>query len=69
MNFFAFSDDVLRLSLLTLVYRAAPPTKESSTTFNLNCIKAAAATLQVHHDCINVIRKNSSIYFAKYIHW
>ncbi|KAJ6073410.1 hypothetical protein N7467_011495 [Penicillium canescens] len=69
MNFFAFSDDVLRLSLLTLVYRAAPPTKESSTTFSLNCIKAAEATLQIHHDCIDVIRKNGSIYFAKYIHW
>ncbi|KAJ5344597.1 hypothetical protein N7452_002601 [Penicillium brevicompactum] len=69
MNFFAFSDDVLRLSLLTLVYRAAPPTKGTSTTFSSNCIKVAAATLQRHHDCINVIRKNGSIYFAKYIHW
>ncbi|KAE8135088.1 hypothetical protein BDV38DRAFT_294908 [Aspergillus pseudotamarii] len=69
MNFFAFSDDVLRLSLLTLVYRAAPPTKDSSTTFSLNCIKAAKATLQRHHDCIDVIRNLGSIYFAKYIHW
>ncbi|PLB40388.1 uncharacterized protein BDW47DRAFT_101933 [Aspergillus candidus] len=60
MNFFAFSDDVLRRSLLTLVYRAAPPAKESSTTFSLNCIKAAVATLQVHHDCINLIRVSTS---------
>ncbi|CAG8947963.1 unnamed protein product [Penicillium salamii] len=69
MNFFAFSDDVLRLSLLTLVYRAAPPTKDTSTAFSSNCIEAAEATLQRHHDCISVIRENGSIYFTKYIHW
>ncbi|KAH3269453.1 hypothetical protein KXW55_003958 [Aspergillus fumigatus] len=69
VNFFALSDDVLRLSLLTLVYRAAPPTKGSSTTFSLSCIKAAETALRRHHDCIDVIRKNGSIYFAKYIHW
>lgn len=69
MNFFAFSDEVLRLSLLTLVYRAAPPTTESPTTFSSNCIKAAEATLQRHRDCIDVIRQNGSIYFGKYIHW
>ncbi|PYI12339.1 hypothetical protein BO78DRAFT_2004 [Aspergillus sclerotiicarbonarius CBS 121057] len=69
VNFFAVSDDVLRLSLLTLVHRAAPPTKESSTNFSSNCIKAAQATLQRHHDCMDVIHKNHSIYFSKYIHW
>ncbi|KAF4284410.1 hypothetical protein KXW98_006687 [Aspergillus fumigatus] len=69
VNFFALSDDDLRLSLLTLVYRAAPPTKGSSTTFSLSCIKAAETALRRHHDVIDVIRKNGSIYFAKYIHW
>ncbi|KAI9930802.1 hypothetical protein MW887_011560 [Aspergillus wentii] len=69
MDFFAVSDDILRLSLLTLVYRAAPPTKESSTSFSSNCIKAAQATLQRHHDCMHVIHRNHPIYFSKYIHW
>ncbi|PLB50051.1 hypothetical protein P170DRAFT_445447 [Aspergillus steynii IBT 23096] len=69
INFFAVSDDVLRLSLLTLVYRAAPPSKESSTSFSSNCIKTAQATLQRHHDCLDVMRKNHDIYFPKYVHW
>ncbi|CAG8881634.1 unnamed protein product [Penicillium salamii] len=69
MDFFAVSDDVLHLSLLTLVYRAAPPSKEASTTFSSNCIKTAQATLQRHHDCMEVISKTDNIYFPKYIHW
>ncbi|KNG83521.1 putative fungal specific transcription factor [Aspergillus nomiae NRRL 13137] len=71
INFFAVSDDVLRLSLLTLVHRATPPTQQqpSSTAFSSNCIKAAQATLQRHHDCMEVIHKNQDVYFPMYIHW
>ncbi|PYH80442.1 hypothetical protein BO82DRAFT_384489 [Aspergillus uvarum CBS 121591] len=69
IEFFALSDDVLRLSLLTLVHRAAPPTPDSPTRFSSNCIQAAEATLKRHLDCMAVIHKNPPIYFSKYIHW
>lgn len=68
MNFFAISDEVLRLSLLTLVYRAAPPSNTPSTTFSSNCIKAAEATLQKHHECVDMLYKNDGLYFPQYIH-
>ncbi|SPO01632.1 uncharacterized protein DNG_04306 [Cephalotrichum gorgonifer] len=63
------TDDVLRLSLLTLVYRAAPREESCSTTFSSNCIKAARATLQRHQECIAFMEKSSPIYFATYLHW
>ncbi|KAK7425531.1 hypothetical protein QQZ08_007972 [Neonectria magnoliae] len=69
MSFFMVSDDVLRLSLLTLVYRAAPRPAGSVMTFSSDCIKAARATLERHQDCIVVMRKSNEAYFPTYFHW
>ncbi|KAF4962809.1 hypothetical protein FSARC_9131 [Fusarium sarcochroum] len=55
ITFFYISENVLRLSLLTLVHRAAPPVPGSVTTFNYNCIAAARATLEKHEECIELI--------------
>lgn len=63
------TDDVLRLSLLTLVYRAAPRLSGSTTTFNDNCTKAARATLQRHQDCIAFMDQSNPVYFTNYINW
>ncbi|EEY20412.1 fungal specific transcription factor domain-containing protein [Verticillium alfalfae VaMs.102] len=52
MEFFVISDEVLRLGLLTMVYRAAPRPVGSSTTFTAECINAARVTLARHQDCM-----------------
>ncbi|PKS09332.1 hypothetical protein jhhlp_003946 [Lomentospora prolificans] len=67
--FLSTSDDVLRLSLLTLVHRAAPREKASPTTFTQDCIKAARETLARHQDCMNVLEGANSTLFSIYIHW
>lgn len=69
MDFYSISDEVLRLSLLTHVYRAAPKDPNSSATFKLDCIEAARATLDRHHDCMAVIHQDNDAYFAIYINW
>ncbi|OHE92818.1 fungal specific transcription factor [Colletotrichum orchidophilum] len=68
-EFYLSSDHVLRLSLLTLVYRAAPRVEGSPTTFSPECIKAARAALEKHQECVAVMRKSQNVYFASYIHW
>lgn len=69
MEFFAISDDVLRLSLLTLVYRGAPQLSGSHNTFTLDCVNAARATLARHQDCVAFIRETSDNLFHVYMHW
>ncbi|KAK6213104.1 fungal specific transcription factor domain-containing protein [Colletotrichum tabaci] len=69
MDFYATSDDILRLSLLTHVHRAAPRPASCPTTFSPECIQVARATLERHHDCMEIIRRTNGIYFSVYIHW
>ncbi|KAL3446140.1 hypothetical protein BJX65DRAFT_296580 [Aspergillus insuetus] len=69
INFFYISENVLRLSLLTLVHRAAPPVPGSVTTFNYSCIAAARATLDKHEECIGFMQKSAVSYLATYMHW
>ena len=69
MDFYAISDDILRLSLLTNIYRAAPRAVNSPTTFSLDCVGVARATLERHQDCMAVIHRTNEIYFPTYVHW
>ncbi|KAK1846643.1 fungal specific transcription factor domain-containing protein [Colletotrichum chrysophilum] len=69
VDFCLISDSVLRLSMLTMVYRAAPRAEGSPTTFSPECIKAARAALEKHQECVSVMRKSHDVYFATYIHW
>ncbi|KAK0620142.1 fungal-specific transcription factor domain-containing protein, partial [Immersiella caudata] len=68
-NFFNTSDHVLRLSLLTLVYRAVPNPAGSPTTFSSDCIEAARRTLDRHQDCITTVNKSNLGLFSTYMHW
>ncbi|KAK2009270.1 fungal-specific transcription factor domain-containing protein [Colletotrichum eremochloae] len=68
-EFYLSSDSVLRLSLLTLVYRAAPRVEGSPTTFSPECVKAARAALEKHRECVAVMRKSHDVYFSSYMHW
>lgn len=69
MDFFATSDDILRLSLLTLVLRAAPQTAGAPTTFSPSCTEAARASLHRHQDCMAIIEKSSGDFLPTYVHW
>ncbi|KAJ8112616.1 hypothetical protein OPT61_g5060 [Boeremia exigua] len=69
MEFYATSDAVLRLSLLTHVCRAAPRADDSPTTFDPYCVEVARATMEKHHDCMAIIRKRNNVYFSTYVHW
>ncbi|KAF4441897.1 hypothetical protein F53441_11857 [Fusarium austroafricanum] len=68
-DFILISDDVLRLSLLTLIYRAAPAPLNSKATFIPECIEAARATLQRHQDCMDLLGRDNTVYFPSYVHW
>lgn len=70
MNFFAVSDRVLRLSMLTLVHRAMPQEASAPSAFSHSCTEAARATLRTHHDCLVIIEKNGDQDFLPtYVHW
>ncbi|KAL2278772.1 hypothetical protein FJTKL_14221 [Diaporthe vaccinii] len=69
MDFFATSDGILRLSLLTLVLRAAPQPAGAPTTFSPSCTEAARATLHRHQDCMAIIEKSSEGFLPTYVHW
>ncbi|KAG8669090.1 hypothetical protein FPOAC1_008478 [Fusarium poae] len=69
IEFIIISDDVLRLSLLTLIYRATPAPSGSRGTFIPECIEAARATLQRHQDCMDLLGRDNALYFPSYVHW
>lgn len=69
IEYMTLSDDVLRLSLLTLVYRASPTSPGSPSAFIPDCLEAARATLQRHHDFVTTFKDITSSYFTSYIHW
>ncbi|KAM7205739.1 fungal-specific transcription factor domain containing protein [Naviculisporaceae sp. PSN 640] len=68
-EFIVESDAVLRLSLLTLVYRAVPHPPGSRTTFRPECIEAARATLERHQRCMAVVTNSHLSLFSIYMHW
>ncbi|KAK4220323.1 fungal-specific transcription factor domain-containing protein [Rhypophila decipiens] len=68
-EFIVGSDAVLRLSLLTLVYRAVPHPPGSRTTFRPECVRAARATLERHQQCMAVVAQSEFGLFSIYMHW
>ncbi|CAI7617849.1 unnamed protein product [Penicillium discolor] len=64
------SDEVLRLSMLTLIYRAIPPEPNSGTTFGLDCITSARCALESHQAFIRGFgMQASSLLLSEYINW
>ncbi|KAF4999996.1 hypothetical protein FGRMN_2077 [Fusarium graminum] len=68
-DFILISDDVLRLSLRTLIYRATPAPPHSRGIFIPECIEAARATLQRHQDCMDLLGRDNTMYFPSYVSW
>ncbi|TDZ59899.1 putative transcriptional regulatory protein [Colletotrichum trifolii] len=69
VDFFTVSDEVLRLSLLAVIYRAVPSPPGFPTTFCTECIEAARATLQRHQDCMEIMARDSYYLFPMYMNW
>ncbi|KAM0259266.1 hypothetical protein ACHAPA_010833 [Fusarium lateritium] len=69
IEYMTLSDDVLRLSLLTLVYRASPTSPGSPSAFIPDCLEAARATLQRHQDFMTTFNNITSTYLTAYVHW
>jgi len=70
IQFFLLSDEVLRLSFLTLVHRAIPNPPGSSNTFTPECLRAARDTLARHLDCMEIVKaSHASQLFGTYMNW
>jgi hypothetical protein len=68
-GFLIKSDEVSRLAILTLIYRAIPASGESTTTFVPECIETARAALESHQVCMTSLRESSEATKCSYLHW
>ncbi|KAJ5274687.1 hypothetical protein N7505_003232 [Penicillium chrysogenum] len=70
IQFIAASDEVLRLSILTLIYRAMPPDPGSRTTFGPECITSARCALEAHKAIVRGFEMHeSSLLLSGYMNW
>ena len=69
LDFLVTSDYVLRLSMLTLIHRAAPRAHGATTTFSNDCIRAARATLEKHQETVVIMQRTGGAYFSTYVNW
>lgn len=63
------SDEVCRLSVLTLIYRAIPPPPDSPSTFIKECIETARLSLERHQTCTAMFREVDEYLMRSYLHW
>ncbi|PLB51963.1 fungal-specific transcription factor domain protein [Aspergillus steynii IBT 23096] len=63
------SDEVCRLSVLTLIYRAIPPPPDSPSTFIDECIETARTALERHQTCTAMFREVDEYLMRSYLHW
>lgn len=63
------SDEVSRLSILTLIYRAIPPQGDSPSTFVSDCIKTARKALETHQACMTSMKESPETLKCSYMHW
>lgn len=68
-KFFILSDNISRLSVLALIYRAIPPSSGSSSTFIPDCIETARAALEAHQNCMNMLTESDEVLKCSYMHW
>ncbi|EAW14817.1 putative C6 transcription factor [Aspergillus clavatus NRRL 1] len=68
-DFWIRSDEVSRLAVLTLIYRAIPPPENSPSTFIPECIETARTALEIHQTCMNMLRESNEATKCSYLHW
>lgn len=59
----------MRLSMLTLVYRAVQVQRDSITTFNKDCVSSARTALECHQEFVMELGAKSSFLVSVYINW
>ncbi|PLB53981.1 hypothetical protein P170DRAFT_451884 [Aspergillus steynii IBT 23096] len=69
LRFISASDDITRLTMLTLVHRAMPVGRDSVTTFNRDCVSSARAALERHRAFITELGIAGSPHVSTYINW
>ncbi|KAH2457207.1 hypothetical protein KXW63_002871 [Aspergillus fumigatus] len=69
LRFIFASDEIMRLSMLTLVHRAVPVQPDSMTTFNKDCISSARAALEAHREFVTELGDRGSPLLSVYINW
>ncbi|VUC31456.1 unnamed protein product [Clonostachys rosea] len=65
---YCLNDKILRLSLLTLAYRASP-SLSSSRTFPSECIAVAREAMELHQRCFSLLMKMNIHNVICYLHW
>ncbi|XHF99239.1 hypothetical protein AWENTII_002745 [Aspergillus wentii] len=63
------SDEVSRLSVLTLIYRAIPPPADSPSTFITDCVETAREALECHQVCLTILKESNEVVKCSYMHW
>ncbi|OJJ48964.1 hypothetical protein ASPZODRAFT_60720 [Penicilliopsis zonata CBS 506.65] len=67
---FLTSDEISRLSVLTLIYRAIPPPAGSPGTFSADCVDTARAALHRFHESMRLVaRESDKLFQCSYMHW
>ncbi|KAL4929699.1 putative C6 transcription factor [Aspergillus undulatus] len=62
-------DEVCRLSLLCLIYRAIPPQSGTPGTFVQECIESARGALLSHKSCMSLLKDTTAALKLSYLHW
>jgi hypothetical protein len=69
MELVFFSEEVLYLSVLTLILKALPPDNGSSAHFAAGCIDTARRGLEKHEKFIETIGLDKGHYIDVYVNW
>ncbi|KAK9857508.1 hypothetical protein MYU51_021017 [Penicillium brevicompactum] len=70
IEFTTASDEVMRLSMLTLIYRAMPQGPGSRTTFGPECITSARCALESHQAVVRAFgMQDSPLLLSSYVNW
>ncbi|KAK6857368.1 fungal specific transcription factor [Apiospora arundinis] len=69
IQYIADSDEVLHHSILTLIYRAVPVPRGSSSTFTQACITSARQALGKHDSCMAILTPYGSPFIDIYFQW
>ncbi|KAL4964359.1 putative C6 transcription factor [Aspergillus stella-maris] len=62
-------DEVCRLSVLCLIYRAIPTSPGTQGTFVKECIETARAALLTHESCMALLKDATTSLKLSYLHW
>ncbi|RAL09064.1 putative C6 transcription factor [Aspergillus homomorphus CBS 101889] len=66
---YLWSDKIARKSVLTLIYRAIPPPRDSQSTFVIECIATARDALELLKETMIEVKEMTENIQASYLHW